>query len=210
MRLRDIMTVDIVTNSARERQRTPLPASVPRPVKLTRDRMDALSLPAHVRVIGAGIGDQDGDYIARKLEMNLGKFAASVERITVRPSDANGPKGSRDQKCQVKVVLSGMSSVVVHETDSTLPQQGTGDTTFDTLGHELPILTLKIVQPTHDEPERIQRDRVFTLEQVAHRFRSRRESRSGLDRSALTAYSESPNAPTPPNASPGPIRRRTT
>jgi ribosome-associated translation inhibitor RaiA len=119
MRLLDIMTVDL-TQSWRDDQRAPLPASLPRPVKLTRDRTDAASLPAHVRVIGVAIGDQKRDYIARKLGMKLGKFAASVERITVRLSDANGPKGGLDQKCQVKVVLSGLPSVVVHGTDSTL------------------------------------------------------------------------------------------
>jgi putative sigma-54 modulation protein len=120
VRLREIMTINIVTSSSRDHRRAPLPAFVPRPVKQSRDRMDAASLPAHVRVIGAAIGDHDRDYIARKLGMKLGKFAASVERITVRLSDANGPKGGLDQKCQVKVVLSGMPSVVVHETDCTL------------------------------------------------------------------------------------------
>jgi hypothetical protein len=54
--------------------------------------------------------------------MRLGKFGASIERITVRLSDANGPKGGRDQRCQIKVVLSGLPSVVVNETDSTLPR----------------------------------------------------------------------------------------
>ena len=58
----------------------------------------------------------------RKLGMRLGKFRASIERITVRVSDTNGPRGGRDQKCQVKVVLSGLPSVVVNETDSTLPR----------------------------------------------------------------------------------------
>jgi hypothetical protein len=82
--------------------------------------MDAASLPAHVRVIGAVIDERDRAYIAQKLGMKLGRFAASVERITVRLSDANGPKGGLDQNCQVKVVLSGMPSVVVRETDSTL------------------------------------------------------------------------------------------
>ena len=61
-------------------------------VKLTRDRTPAVPPPAHVRVLGAGIDDEDREQIARKLAMKLGKFAASLERITVRLSDANGPK----------------------------------------------------------------------------------------------------------------------
>ena len=44
------------------------------------------SPPAHVRVIGGAIDDEDRDYIARKLGMKLGKFVASIERITVRLS----------------------------------------------------------------------------------------------------------------------------
>jgi ribosome-associated translation inhibitor RaiA len=76
--------------------------------------------PAHVRVIGVEMEEHDRDNIARKLGMKLGKFASSIERITVRLSDANGPKGGRDQVCQLKVVLSGLPSIVVEERDSTL------------------------------------------------------------------------------------------
>jgi ribosome-associated translation inhibitor RaiA len=63
--------------------------------------------------------DHDRDNIARKLGMKLGKFASSIERITVRLSDTNGPKGGRDQICQIKVVLSGLPSIVVEERAST-------------------------------------------------------------------------------------------
>jgi ribosome-associated translation inhibitor RaiA len=75
--------------------------------------------PAHVRLIGAEL-EHDRDDITRKLGMKLGKFASSIERVTVRLSDANGPKGGRDQICQIKVVLSGLPSIVVEERDSAL------------------------------------------------------------------------------------------
>jgi ribosome-associated translation inhibitor RaiA len=96
-------------------QRSSLPTTLPRAVKLTRDRTSAVPPPAHIRVFGVNIGEQDRESIARKLGMKLGKFASSIERITVRLSDANGPKGGRDQVCQIKVVLSGLPSVVVEE-----------------------------------------------------------------------------------------------
>src|ERR1051326_4456161 len=102
--------------------RVALPACLPRPVKLTRSRASGPPPPAHVRVIGGAIDEEDRDYIARKLGMKLGKFVSSIERITVRLSDTNGPKGGRDQRCQIKVVLSGLPSIVVNETDSTLPR----------------------------------------------------------------------------------------
>ena len=45
--------------------------------------------------------------------MKLGKFAASIERVSVRVTDVNGPRGGVDQRCRVKVVLIGLPSVVV-------------------------------------------------------------------------------------------------
>lgn len=104
----------------RAAQRSALPGSLPRPVKVTRGRTHDVQPPAHLRVIGAELAQHDRDTIARKLGMKLGKFASSIERITVRLWDANGPKGGRDQVCQIKVVLSGRPSVVVEHRDSTL------------------------------------------------------------------------------------------
>ena len=98
--------------------RGPLPSSVPRRLKLARDRSGDIPPPAHVRVIGAELSAQDRDAIARKLGRQLGKFAPSIERTTVRLSDANGPKGGRDQVVRIKVVLSGLPSVVVEERDA--------------------------------------------------------------------------------------------
>ena len=44
--------------------------------------------------------------------MKLGKFARSIERISVRVKDLNGPRGGIDHVCRIKVVLSGLPSVV--------------------------------------------------------------------------------------------------
>ena len=101
-------------------QRSSLPTMLPRSVKLTRDRTHTVPPPAHVRLRGIEMKDDDRDNIARKLGMKLGKFASSIERITVRLFDTNGPKGGRDQICQIKVVLSGLPSIVVEEKDSAL------------------------------------------------------------------------------------------
>lgn len=98
--------------------RRTLPASLPRAVKLKRDRTGAVPPPAHVRVNGAQLEESDRERIARKLGRKLAKFASSIERVTVRLSDVNGPRGGRDQVCQIKIVLSGLPSVVVEERDS--------------------------------------------------------------------------------------------
>jgi hypothetical protein len=48
----------------------------------------------------------------RKLGLKLGKFLPAIERVSVRIADINGPRGGVDQTCRVKVVLSGLPSVV--------------------------------------------------------------------------------------------------
>ena len=123
----DMRSKDIITRTGRRPartaiQRSPLPASLPRPAKLARDRSPAVPPPAHIRVIGGRLEDGDRDAIARKLGRRLGKFASSIERVTVRLSDANGPKGGRDQIVRIKVVLSARPSVVVEERDAAFPR----------------------------------------------------------------------------------------
>jgi putative sigma-54 modulation protein len=100
--------------------RAPLPGWVPRPVKRDSGRTDALRTPAHVRVIGVTLDDDARALIRRKLGMTLGKFVASIERVTVRVADANGPRGGADQVCGVKVVLSGLPSVMIERRHATL------------------------------------------------------------------------------------------
>lgn len=100
--------------------RAPLPAAVPRFAKRAAGRASAP--PAHVRVVGAALDQADRDAIARKLGMRLGKFSSSIERVSVRLTDVNGPKGGVDHRCAIKVVLNGLPSVVVERTDSILPR----------------------------------------------------------------------------------------
>ena len=99
-------------------RRAVLPPSVSRPVKRTGGR--ASPIPAHVRVTGVTLNDDDDADIRRKLGMKLGKFAWSIERVTVRARDVNGPRGGVDQECTVKVVLSGLPSVIVRRKDAAL------------------------------------------------------------------------------------------
>ena len=68
--------------------------------------------------MGVALDEQDRELIRQKLGAKLGKFAASIERVTVRMSDANGPRGGIDHVCHVKVVLSGLPSVVVERRDA--------------------------------------------------------------------------------------------
>ena len=69
--------------------------------------------PANIRVDGVRLDDDDRAYIRRRLGEKLGKYASSIERVTVRVRDVNGPRGGIDVLCRIKVVLSGHPSVVV-------------------------------------------------------------------------------------------------
>jgi hypothetical protein len=99
---------------------------VPRPEKLLKGRTDAILPPGHIRVLGATLPREDRDAIARKLGTRLGKFGSSIERVSVRLSDVNGPKGGVDRKCVIKVVLSGLPSVVVERRDNILQRAVNG------------------------------------------------------------------------------------
>ncbi|HKE82413.1 MAG TPA: HPF/RaiA family ribosome-associated protein [Vicinamibacterales bacterium] len=104
--------------------------------------------PGHVRVLGGDVGARDREHIARKLGTRFGKFGSSIERITVRLSDANGPKGGRDRMCQIKVVLGGLPSVVVEERDSAL--QGA----IDRAMHSAALAVRRSVQRRRLKPRR--------------------------------------------------------
>jgi ribosome-associated translation inhibitor RaiA len=71
-------------------------------------------------VIGVDLDDDAQAYVRRKLGMKLGKFARSIERVTVRVTDMNGPRGGVDQVCTIKVVLSGLPSVVAERRHAAL------------------------------------------------------------------------------------------
>ena len=107
-----------VNELAAIRRRAVLPPSVSRPLKRSGGR--AAPIPAHVRVTGVLLSDDDHTDIRRKLGMRLGKFSWSIERVTLRARDANGPRGGADQECSVKIVLSGLPSVVVQRRDAAL------------------------------------------------------------------------------------------
>ena len=58
--------------------RAPLPGWIPRRVKRASGRTDTSRTPAHVRVIGVELDDDDRELIRQKLGTKLGKFATSI------------------------------------------------------------------------------------------------------------------------------------
>lgn len=96
-------------------RREPMAASVPRPLKAQSGRSEAAQTPAFIRAVGTELDDGDREYLRRKLGRRLGKFAPSIERVSVRIEDVNGPRGGLDKRCRIKVVLSGLPSVMIEE-----------------------------------------------------------------------------------------------
>jgi CBS domain-containing protein/ribosome-associated translation inhibitor RaiA len=107
-------------------KRAPFAESVAKPVKRTAGRTKAPQTPANIRVTGLSLDDDDRTYIRRRLGDKLGKYADHIERVTVRVRDVNGPRGGVDQECRIKVVLSGLPSVVVEHNAASLKPAVTG------------------------------------------------------------------------------------
>lgn len=51
--------------------------------------------------------------VARRARLALGRFATSIQAITIRITDINGPKGGEDTRCVVSVKLASAGEVVV-------------------------------------------------------------------------------------------------
>jgi sigma 54 modulation/S30EA-like ribosomal protein len=94
------------------------------PTPFTRElatrRTEVPVIPTYIRQEGVEVDQRARTHIRRKLRTKLAKFAASVERASVRIGDLNGPRGGVDQVCRIKVVLSGLPSVVFEQRGATL------------------------------------------------------------------------------------------
>jgi hypothetical protein len=77
-------------------------------------------MATHIRALERDFRAADRAYLRRKLASRLWKFAGSIERVSLRTEDVNGPRGGVDRVCRVKVVLRGLPSVVIEKRDAAL------------------------------------------------------------------------------------------
>jgi len=79
---------------------------------------NAAPFPIHIRVPQSNFRPEERALIRAKLTRRLGKFAQSIERVSLRTEDVNGPRGGVDCVCRIKVVLRGLPSVVLEKQDA--------------------------------------------------------------------------------------------
>ena len=58
-----------------------------------------------MRGVNYELNDELRDHIERRLRFALRRFATRIDRLTVRLSDVNGPRGGIDKRCRIAVAL---------------------------------------------------------------------------------------------------------
>jgi len=58
------------------------------------------------------------NHVQRRLRFALASGVSHIQRVMVRLSDINGPRGGSDKRCHILVTLEGMPDVVIEETES--------------------------------------------------------------------------------------------
>jgi len=56
----------------------------------------------------------------RRLQYALSSIDETIQRVVVRLSDVNGPRGGKDKRCRLQLVLSGLPDVIVEDTQADL------------------------------------------------------------------------------------------
>jgi ribosome-associated translation inhibitor RaiA len=101
---------------SRSNKRSAFAAEMPRGPKSTRGSTGPAETTLAIRTVGISVDPELRALVRQRLGRKLGKFATAIERVSVRFEDVNGPRGGIDTLCRIKVVLSGLDSVLIEET----------------------------------------------------------------------------------------------
>jgi hypothetical protein len=74
-------------------------------------------IATHIRAFGIDVGQDTRNHLRRKVDRRFGRFADSIERVSIRLREVNGPRGGVDQTRRIKVVRKNLPSVVFENQD---------------------------------------------------------------------------------------------
>jgi putative sigma-54 modulation protein len=76
----------------------------------------------NIQIRGIGIPPTEAlsAHVKRRIAFSLSRFYARIERVVVRLSDLNGPKGGTDKVCRVSFTVNGLSPDCVEARDADL------------------------------------------------------------------------------------------
>lgn len=60
------------------------------------------------------------NHVVRRLGFALSAGADQVQRVLVRLSDTNGPRGGSDKRCKIQLVLPRQADIVIEDTEENL------------------------------------------------------------------------------------------
>ena len=69
---------------------------------------------------GFSLTDSLFNYAQQRMQLAMAYCSGHVNRVVMRLSDINGPRGGADKRCHIQVVLAGIPDVVVHDTEVNL------------------------------------------------------------------------------------------
>jgi hypothetical protein len=68
-----------------------------------------------IRGINYQLDDELKNHIERRLSFAVGRFAARVQKLTVRMTDINGPRGGIDKHCRIAIDLFPRGTVMLED-----------------------------------------------------------------------------------------------
>lgn len=73
-----------------------------------------------IRANGFALTEALREYVARRLRFTLTRADEHVRRVSVHLGDVNGPRGGRDKRCRVRVMLRDRPDVVIDDVETDL------------------------------------------------------------------------------------------
>lgn len=77
-------------------------------------------MPIEIQARGFTLTQALRGYIERRLRFALSARYDRINRVRVRLSDINGPRGGCDKRCSIQIMLPGQAPVLIEDTETSL------------------------------------------------------------------------------------------